>query len=96
MYQAKAAGRNTVRFFDPEMQALATERAALAVRPAPGLAREPVPAVDYQPQVGPDGRMIGVEALLRWKHPQRGMVPPAQFIPRPKKPRSSSRSATGC
>jgi PAS domain S-box-containing protein len=79
MYQAKGAGRNTVCFFDPEMQALASANAALAsdLRQA---WRETQFHVDYQPQVGPDGRMIGVEALLRWKHPQRGMVPPEQFI----------------
>ncbi|TFZ03731.1 bifunctional diguanylate cyclase/phosphodiesterase [Ramlibacter humi] len=80
MYQAKSAGRNTVCFFDPEMQAVVSANAALAsdLRQA---WRENQFQVDYQPQVGADGRMIGVEALLRWQHPTRGTVPPDQFIP---------------
>ncbi len=80
MYQAKAAGRNAVRFFDPEMQAVATANAALAsdLRQA---WRDNHLKVEYQPQVGMDGRMTGVEALLRWEHPTRGIVGPDQFIP---------------
>jgi diguanylate cyclase (GGDEF)-like protein/PAS domain S-box-containing protein len=80
MYQAKAAGRNAVRFFDPEMQAVATANAALASDLRQGW-RENQLRIEYQPQVGMDGRMTGVEALLRWEHPQRGLVHPAQFIP---------------
>ena len=80
MYQAKAAGRNAVRFFDPEMQAVATANAALASDLRQGW-RENQLRIEYQPQVGMDGRMSGVEALLRWEHPQRGLVHPAQFIP---------------
>ncbi|MEJ6020714.1 sensor domain-containing protein [Ramlibacter sp. PS4R-6] len=80
MYQAKAAGRNAVRFFDPEMQATATANAAMATDLRQAW-REGQFLIDYQPQVGADGRMTGVEALLRWKHPQRDMVPPAEFIP---------------
>ena len=79
MYQAKNAGRNTVRFFDPEMQAVVTANAALATDLRQAW-REGQFLVDYQPQVGADGRMIGVEALLRWKHPRRDMVPPSHFI----------------
>ena len=80
MYQAKAAGRNAVRFFDPEMQAVATANAALAsdLRQA---WRDNHLKIEYQPQVGMDGRMTGVEALLRWEHPVRGIVHPDQFIP---------------
>lgn len=80
MYQAKAAGRNAVRFFDPEMQAVATANAALAsdLRQA---WRDNHLRIEYQPQVGIDGRMLGVEALLRWEHPTRGRVQPDQFIP---------------
>jgi diguanylate cyclase (GGDEF)-like protein/PAS domain S-box-containing protein len=80
MYQAKAAGRNAVRFFDPEMQAVATANAALAsdLRQA---WRDNHLHIEYQPQVGMDGRMTGVEALLRWEHPTRGIVRPDQFIP---------------
>lgn len=79
MYQAKGAGRNTVRFFDPEMQAVVSANAALAADLRKAW-RETQFRIDYQPQVGADGRMIGVEALLRWQHPQRGLVPPDQFI----------------
>lgn len=80
MYQAKAAGRNAVRFFDPEMQAVATANAALAsdLRQA---WRDNHLHIEYQPQVSMDGRMTGAEALLRWQHPARGTVTPDQFIP---------------
>ena len=80
MYQAKAAGRNAVRFFDPEMQAVATANAALAADLRQAW-RENHLKVEYQPQVTMDGRMTGVEALLRWEHPTRGLVGPEQFIP---------------
>ncbi len=80
MYQAKAAGRNAVCFFDPEMQAVVTANAAMATDLREAW-REGQFLVDYQPQVGVDGRMTGVEALLRWKHPHRDLVPPAHFIP---------------
>jgi len=79
MYQAKSAGRNAVRFFDPEMQAVVTASAALATDLRQGW-RESQFLVDYQPQVGADGCMTGVEALVRWQHPQRDRVPPAHFI----------------
>ena len=72
-------GRNTVRFFDPEMQAVVTANAALATDLREAW-RESQFLIDYQPQVGADGRMTGVEALLRWRHPQRELVPPAHFI----------------
>jgi diguanylate cyclase (GGDEF)-like protein/PAS domain S-box-containing protein len=80
MYQAKNAGRNTVCFFDPEMQAVVTANAALATDLRQAW-RESQFLIDYQPQVGADGRMTGVEALLRWRHPDRELVAPAQFIP---------------
>ncbi len=80
MYEAKNAGRNTVCFFDPEMQAVATANAALATDLRQAW-RESQFLIDYQPQVGADGRMTGVEALLRWRHPQRELVAPAHFIP---------------
>jgi diguanylate cyclase (GGDEF)-like protein/PAS domain S-box-containing protein len=80
MYQAKNSGRNTVCFFDPEMQAVATANAALATDLREAW-REGQFLIDYQPQVGADGRMTGVEALLRWNHPNRAMVPPSHFIP---------------
>lgn len=80
MYQAKAAGRNAVRFFDPEMQAVASANAALAADLRQAWRDERL-HLEYQPQVDMGGRMTGVEALLRWDHPTRGPVGPAQFIP---------------
>jgi diguanylate cyclase (GGDEF)-like protein/PAS domain S-box-containing protein len=80
MYEAKAAGRNTLRFFDPEMQAAVESRAALEADLRQGLDRnEFVPY--YQPQVDQRGLVTGAEALLRWRHPRRGLVLPADFIP---------------
>ena len=76
----KRAGRNTVCFFDPQMQAVATASAAL-VSDLRQAWREGQFLLDYQPQVDSQGRMTGVEALLRWHHPQRGTVSPAEFIP---------------
>jgi diguanylate cyclase (GGDEF)-like protein/PAS domain S-box-containing protein len=80
MYQAKTVGRNTLRFFDPEMQAVVTARAALETDLRAALARDEF-LLHFQPQMHALGRCTGVEALVRWAHPQRGMVPPAQFIP---------------
>jgi len=80
MYQAKAAGRNTLRFFDPEMQAVVTDRAKLEVDLRHGLAHGEL-LLHYQPVVDALGQTTGVEALARWQHPSRGLVPPAQFIP---------------
>ena len=79
MYQAKRAGRNTVCFFDPQMQAVASAHASLAADLRQAW-REEQFTLDYQPQVDGQGRMTGVEALLRWRHPVRGLVAPAQFI----------------
>jgi len=80
MYEAKAAGRNTLRFFDPEMQATLAARAAAeaALRLA---IRERRFVLHYQPQVDCDGEWIGAEALVRWAHPERGLVAPGEFIP---------------
>ena len=80
MYQAKAAGRNSLRFFDPVMQAAASQRAALEADIRQGLDRNEF-MLHYQPVVDENSRMTGVEALLRWQHPQRGLVSPAEFIP---------------
>ena len=80
MYQAKTAGRNTLRFFDPDMQAVVTARAALESDLRAALAQEEF-LLHFQPQMHVSGRCVGVEALVRWAHPQRGMVAPAQFIP---------------
>ncbi|MDY0976535.1 EAL domain-containing protein [Massilia sp. CFBP9012] len=80
MYRAKAAGRGTVRFFDPALQAAATTRLALEGDLRAGL-RENAFFLHYQPQVERDGRIAGVEALVRWRHPERGTVSPVEFIP---------------
>lgn len=79
MYQAKAAGRNTLCFFDPAMQALATANAALNSELRQALRQQQF-VVHYQPQVGDKGKMFGVEALVRWAHPKRGLVMPDEFI----------------
>ncbi|MCU7370658.1 EAL domain-containing protein [Paucibacter sp. O1-1] len=80
MYQAKAAGRNQLCFFDPLTQAALAERAALEAD-----LREALPLgqleLHYQAQVGRDGALLGAETLLRWRHPARGHVSPAVFIP---------------
>jgi diguanylate cyclase (GGDEF)-like protein/hemerythrin-like metal-binding protein/PAS domain S-box-containing protein len=80
MYQAKGAGRNTLRFFDPEMQAAVEARAAMETDLRKALAEEQF-VLHYQPQVDSAGRVIGAEALVRWNHPQRGLIEPAEFIP---------------
>lgn len=86
MYQAKTAGRNTIRFFDPKMQEMATANLALEKDLREGLVNEEFVLV-YQIQVRDGQRhndkaiITGVEALVRWDHAKRGMVSPAQFIP---------------
>ncbi len=80
MYQAKAAGRNTQRFFDPDMQAAVNARSNLEADLRQGLARGEL-LVHYQPVVNHHALYLGAEALVRWRHPQRGMISPADFIP---------------
>ena len=80
MYQSKAAGRNTLRFFDPVMQAAASARAVLEIDLRHALQLQEF-SLHYQPVVDENSSITGVEALLRWHHPQRGMVSPAEFIP---------------
>jgi diguanylate cyclase (GGDEF)-like protein/PAS domain S-box-containing protein len=80
MYQAKAAGRNRVRFFDPNMQDDVNARAALEVDLRQGLAQEQF-VLYYQPQLDALENVTGAEVLLRWPHPTRGMVSPSEFIP---------------
>jgi len=80
MYQAKASGRHTLRFFDPAMQTAITHRVTLEAELREAL-RAGQFCVHYQPLVvASDGRLAGAEVLVRWKHPQRGMVPPGEFI----------------
>jgi EAL domain-containing protein (putative c-di-GMP-specific phosphodiesterase class I) len=80
MYQAKAAGRNTLCFFDPDMQAAVSARSALEADLRQGLQRQEL-LLYYQAVVDEQGRLMGAEALVRWQHPQRGLVSPATFIP---------------
>ena len=80
MYQAKASGRNGLRFFDPAMQAVVNARAALEADLRLAIVHQQF-ELHYQPQVDGQGRVTGAEALLRWPHPARGMVPPCSFIP---------------
>jgi diguanylate cyclase (GGDEF)-like protein/PAS domain S-box-containing protein len=80
MYEAKMAGRNTLRFFDPAMQWALEARTALEADLRGALAANQF-VVYYQIQVNAANRPIGAEALLRWAHPERGLVSPAQFIP---------------
>ncbi|MCO5355025.1 EAL domain-containing protein [Acidovorax kalamii] len=80
MYAAKTAGRNSIRFFDPRMQAAVTARATLEndLRTA---VEQGQFTLHYQTQVGCGTRVVGAEALIRWNHPTRGMVSPFEFIP---------------
>ncbi len=80
LYQAKNAGRNALRFFDPAMQAALDLRSALETELRQSIELKQL-RLYYQPQVDAALRVIGVEALLRWQHPQRGLVPPHDFIP---------------
>ncbi len=80
MYQAKTAGRNTLRFFDPGMQAVVSARALLEADLRAALSQDEF-TLHYQPQVDHHGHIVGLEALLRWSQPQRGMVSPGEFIP---------------
>ncbi|PKO88397.1 MAG: GGDEF domain-containing protein [Betaproteobacteria bacterium HGW-Betaproteobacteria-10] len=80
MYEAKSAGRNTLRFFEPEMQASALARAALELGLREALTENQF-VLHYQAQVTDDRHIVGAEALIRWIHPQRGTVPPDEFIP---------------
>ena len=80
LYQAKNAGRNTLRFFHPNMQEALDLRSALEADLSQALERRQL-QLFYQPQVNTAARVIGVEALLRWQHPQRGLLLPHDFIP---------------
>ena len=80
MYQAKAEGRNRARFYDPHIQARLEESMRLQTD-----LRQAVPLgqlrLYYQIQVDNQDHVVGMEALVRWQHPERGMVAPGQFIP---------------
>lgn len=80
VYQAKIAGRNTIRFFDPELQSVIMTRLALEAD-----LRRAMPLKEfrlyYQIQADDQHRITGAEVLIRWQHPKRGLVSPAVFIP---------------
>lgn len=80
MYQAKNDGRNRLRFFNPDMQAALAKHAALEVALRRGIEEQQL-FLHYQAQVGNKPGIIGAEILLRWNHPERGLVPPDEFIP---------------
>ncbi|MBU0620789.1 MAG: EAL domain-containing protein [Gammaproteobacteria bacterium] len=80
MYQAKKAGRNTIRFYDPEMQAAMEARADLEEDLRHALELNQL-QLYFQVQVDSRSRPLGAEALLRWQHPERGLISPASFIP---------------
>jgi diguanylate cyclase (GGDEF)-like protein len=81
LHAAKAVGRDSYRFFEAEMNSVIGERLRLEHDLRQALAKREL-FLDYQPQYDAgDGRMLGVEALLRWRHPQHGLISPASFIP---------------
>ena len=81
MYHAKDSGRNTYQFFKSDMNVCALERQSLEVDLRVALEHREF-ELHYQPKVSLEtGAITAVEALIRWRHPQRGLVPPAQFIP---------------
>ncbi|PKU23052.1 EAL and GGDEF domain-containing protein [Telmatospirillum siberiense] len=79
MYQAKADGRDTLCFFDPNVQTAVKARAALETELRQGIKKDQF-VLHFQPQMD-DGRLVGAEALIRWRHPKRGLVSPSEFIP---------------
>jgi len=81
MYAAKSAGRNTYRFFQPQMLERTSQRLTLEMELRHAIAHDEL-ELHYQPQVDmASGRPTGVEALVRWRHPVRGLLPPDDFIP---------------
>ena len=81
MYQAKGKGKNAYERFHPELDLRAQKRLSLESSLRKALERDEL-VLYYQPQIGmADGRVVGLEALLRWNHPERGLVSPLDFIP---------------
>jgi predicted signal transduction protein with EAL and GGDEF domain len=80
MYQAKTAGRNALRFFDPQMQNTIENRFLLEDRLRKALANQQF-ELYYQPQINATHSILGAEVLIRWRHPKRGLLSPAEFIP---------------
>ncbi len=80
MYRAKDRGRNTVVFFEKDMHKVITERFELEQELRAAIGKDNL-ELFLQSKVDKAGRVTGAEALLRWRHPERGLVPPAVFIP---------------
>jgi diguanylate cyclase (GGDEF)-like protein/PAS domain S-box-containing protein len=81
LYRAKEEGRGTYRFFEPAMDARLQARRALEHDLRQALARDEL-ELHYQPKIATaDGRLLGAEALVRWRHPERGLTLPGAFIP---------------
>lgn len=80
MYQAKAEGRHTIRFFDLAMQEVANKRVQIETELRRALDEEHF-VLFYQPKVNYQGKLQGYEALLRWQHPEKGLISPMDFIP---------------
>lgn len=80
LYQAKKDGRNTLRFFDPELEAALAARATLEMALRRAIEQQQF-FLHYQPQFDRTRGLIGAELLIRWHHPERGLVSPAEFIP---------------
>ncbi|MHB1231189.1 MAG: putative bifunctional diguanylate cyclase/phosphodiesterase [Burkholderiales bacterium] len=81
MYYAKEGGRNNYKFFEQSMNVLAVQRQSVEASLRRALERQEF-VLHYQPKINlRSGTIVGVEALIRWQHPQRGLLPPAQFVP---------------
>jgi len=80
MYHAKSSGRNAMHFFDPQMEAIIFARVSLEGELRKALETQEF-RLYYQIQVDSSGKPVGAEALIRWLHPERTLVSPAQFIP---------------
>ncbi len=81
MYEAKSAGRNTIRFYDPAMQVALEQRLIMDAQLRKALPDRQL-VTYFQAQTDLNGRIFGAEILLRWNHPDQGLVLPDQFIPR--------------
>lgn len=80
MYRAKSSGRNEIRFYNPEMQREASHRLLMEKELRNAITDQKF-EMYFQPQVDSRGETVGIEALIRWKHSERGIIPPAEFIP---------------
>ncbi len=80
LYRAKEEGRGLARFFEPGMDTRLRERRALQQELRCGIERGEI-LLHYQPQSTIAGEIVGFEALVRWRHPERGLIPPGTFIP---------------